>query len=398
MSTETGKNAREGSIKGKDGEWYCRFEVVVERPLSKHGVETRHVIEGPFSEKELKGRYVGREIEADTEVWSAAAGEWRRLSVQPFFSELPQLPVSGIRWSTEDLFDSRRTRRELLLGSYALWLALVAAAIYLLDWQRTMDWAQLLFLVYLAGFIGMWFVYFMSRQGPQLFRVLTLRRLLRTTTANWNVASDVRKSEMEKAFQEKARASMTATTMLAATAGLALGQVNSIINTLDDFSTLQTSGDLWQISMLGVAALFAFSALICFIIAVDTLDSLFNRFESRRVAHQLYFHFYSASINPRYFGLISLFTAAIFVVASNDALLGCAAIGLLVTIGVRHWFPRIRLPDDPQLGESRLSDAEAEERRRLWRLFCEVGGFLLRLFALAGIPLLLQLLRISQRL
>lgn len=395
MGGEAGKDSGGGNIKSKDGEWYCRFEVVVERPLAKRGVETRHVIEGPFSEKELKGRYIGREIEGDTEVWSASTGEWRRLSIQPFFCDMPQLPVSGIRWSTEDLFDSSRTRRELLLGSFAMWLALMAVAIHLLDWQRRLDGAQLLFLVYLAGFIGMWFVYFMSRQGPRLFRVLTLRGLLRTTTANWNVASDVRKSEMEKAFQEKARASMTATTMLAATAGLALGQVNSVINTLDDFSTLRMSGDIWQISMLSMAALFAFSALICFIIAVDALDSLFNRFESRRVAHQLYFHFYSASINPRYFGLISLFTAAIFVVASNDALLGCAAIGLLIAIGFRHWFPHIRLPDDPQSSEPWLSDAEG---RRLWRLFRETGGFLLRLFMLAGLPLLLQLLRISQRL
>lgn len=362
MNNEQGKN---------EGEWYYRDGLAVE---------------GPFSVKELKACYVAREIEADTEVWSATITEWQPLSSQSFFGEIPSLPAISGQWRSDELFS--RHRWQVLIGGFVSALALLVALIYLFNWQHSLSYPQWLFIVYTTGFGSMWFIYFMSRQGPGLFQVLTLRSLLRKTAANWSDASNVRKSEIEKAFQEKARASMTATTMLAATAGLALGQVNSIINSLGDRAG---EASMWQMSMLGLAALFAFSALICFIIAVDALDSMFNKFESRRVARELHNYFYMESINPRYFGLLSLFSAAIFVVASNDALLGCAAIGVLISIGFRHWFPQVRLPDDPKPCEPQQLDASAKERWRLWRLTGEVAKFLLRLGVLAGFPLLLRI-------
>lgn len=339
-------------------EWYLRVD---------------DVLEGPFTERELKCKYVEREIDRETCTWSAPERRWKPFAALPFFADIPPLHAPTRDYIRD--FDSCLSQGHLLL--LCVGLVIDAATVALLRFipPGGIDWEQRLFIYYVAAFNTFWFVYFMSRQGPQLFHVLTLRRLLRVTALQWNPGSRYRQTELGKSYQEKARSSTTATAMFAAVAGLELSQVNTLI---------QSAETLWAKSMIGLAGLAALTALICFIIAVDALDVMFNKFESHKVGHKLYRHYYMSTINPRYFGLLSLLTGAVFLVAHASPALGAAAIGLIVAIGFRHWYPPASVLEEAERGST-----DVRTSRRLHELIGLTAPLVARLTLLVAPPMIL---------
>jgi len=343
-------------------------------------------IDGPLSEKELKAKYVGGEIDDTTEVWDATHRTWFPFQQIDLREQLPAEAVKTAATVDSQHFKGRLWRRWLLLIICGLFAALTFAALREFGIVQALGWSRVLFVAYLGAFVGLWFVYFMSRMGPSLFQVMTLRRLLRKTSAQWNEASELRKTELEKAFQEKARTTITATAMLVAASGVALTQVSQAYRDLQ--AQIQANPNLvpplihhWDVLLLSLAAMAAFIAVVCFILSVDALDVLFNRFDSRAHAHRLRFYFYMSTINPRYFGLLSLLSAAILLIGHADPLLGCAAIGLMVAIGYRHWFP----PQD--ILERKVATGDPG----FLKLALAVGGFLLRVVVALAPPVLVAL-------
>ena len=45
---------------------------------------------------------------------------------------------------------------------------------------------QIIFLIYLLSYLSVWVVYFLSKSGPKIFRVATLRRLLSIESKHWD--------------------------------------------------------------------------------------------------------------------------------------------------------------------------------------------------------------------
>jgi hypothetical protein len=312
-------------------EWYCREG-------RKDGW-----IEGPISEKDIKSRYVNGELDADAEVLAEGTKDWIPLRRAEFFANLPECAHRADPGFDAQPFQERPSRSLLLMLVCGGFVGVTWLTTQRLVGDRILSRDRMLFALYLAALTGFWIVYFASRYASNRspFQVLTLRRLLRVTTTNWNTSSALKKTELEKHFQEKARISITATAMLVAVSGVVLSQVNSTyLKFQSTLTEAPNSVDVyWSQAILALATMCGFLAIACFIVAVDSLDGMFNHFASRKVSHTLRFHFYMNAINPRYMGLVSLLSASILLIGFSSPLLGCVAIGMLTTIGFQHWFP-----------------------------------------------------------
>ena len=84
---------------------------------------------------------------------------------------------------------------------------------------------------------------------------------------------------------------------------------------------------------------FSLLAIVCFILAVDALDCMFNEFKTDAVENNIRKYFYTSTIHPRYIGLVSLLTSLIFLTGSINVTFGSLCIAMILSIGYRHWFP-----------------------------------------------------------
>jgi hypothetical protein len=202
-----------------------------------------------------------------------------------------------------------------------------------------------IYLAYIVAFMTMWALYFLSRSDKPFFRFRTLRRLLLGTTVNWahtiteylgDGAEEQKKLAalelFERKFKEKSTSSMTNLGMLIGAAALELGQISVVSHWHDDTGT-------WARFTLGVGAVSAITALIFFIVAADSLDSLFNHFRSDDDRHILIRYFYIRSVNPRYVGLMSLLVAATMLIADVSPRVGAISVAIITFAGYPHWFP-----------------------------------------------------------
>ncbi|PSJ16065.1 hypothetical protein [Nitrosomonas supralitoralis] len=217
--------------------------------------------------------------------------------------------------------------------------------VYLLIWPQFIDdWSRTFLIFYLSIYLSFWLVYFLSKSGPIFFRVGTLRRLLVTKSNQWTDADTEKNDKIEKEFIEKAKTSITAMAMLVAVAFLVMVQAKAFYSDL--IST--TEGEYceqitWYLTILGFAMMSSLIAFISFIVSVDALDCMFNGFENPELENRLRRYFYKSTIHPRYLGLVFLLSSIIFLLAYINPLLGCIVIGLIITIGYRHWFPPVEL-------------------------------------------------------
>lgn len=324
-------------------------------------------LHGPASEQEIQRLFIAKIISNDTLVWHQGLTEWRRLDQAEFCSQnLLVLPPALPKENLNESFSNKGSPISRIL-TLTILFALILPALYgaysllnfafgLQDFEHWKLLERTAFFIYLCLYAGFWSAYFLSRRDDTYWSVATLRRLLYATSMQWNQATNYTKEEIEKGFQEKGRTSITAMAMLVAASLIELAQVNGILIRLDTVKNgVETLAlDIWSASLLAVTAFAAFSALVCFLISADALDSLFNKFRSERLSHRLMHHFYTVNINPRYYGLVLLTTGAIFLIAFHSPLMGCMSIGVLISVGYRHWFP---FPDLISEEEPKLNGA-----------------------------------------
>lgn len=209
------------------------------------------------------------------------------------------------------------------------------------------DYSRILFVAYLSVYFSMWLVYFLSKSGACFFRVTTLRRLLLVKSKHWTDADTTENTHIENVSMEKAKTSITAIAMLVAVSFLGMVQAKGFYFYLLTLTQGEHFDNItWYIAILGFAGFSSLSAFICFIISADALDCMFNEFETNKLDSRLRRYFYRSTTHPRYFGLVFLLTSIIFLLAFLNAILGCVAIGLVITIGYRHWFPPVNILDD----------------------------------------------------
>lgn len=201
------------------------------------------------------------------------------------------------------------------------------------------------FIVYLSIYLSMWILYFSSKSGPKLFRVSTLRRLLLSESKNWTNVDSKENHEIEELSMEKAKTSITATAMLVGVAFIGIIQAKNGFYGLIE-SHLSGEQLIWQQLILGSLAFCSSLALVCFIISVDALDCMFNEFKTEESENKFRRYLYKSTIQPRYVGLVCLLTSIIFLNASSSIVLGSLSIGLIISVGYKHWFPSPKITSE----------------------------------------------------
>jgi hypothetical protein len=324
---------------------------------------------GPYSEAELQVRYLWGELDDDVALWKMAKKDGTpeppiTAGSAPFLSKPPAtwLVNDDTRAAVELNRPSLYSRADLLLalsGSCAL-LAWFACK----HWAPSLERARVLFVCELAAFAGLWIVYFMSRhgEGEGFFHVATLRRLLRLTAKTWRE----NERDLGEAFRLKAEKTIGATAMLVATSGVVLTRVAQSYHDWEIKNPNQ--GFCWESATCMLALLGGFTAIVCFVLSVDSLDVVANTFTTRKITTQLRAHFYMSTINPRYGGFVLLLTSIVVMLAFRSALLGSAALAIVLGVGYTHWFPRLDVLTREIGAEKRLEEARRGQREFLVRL------------------------------
>jgi len=229
--------------------------------------------------------------------------------------------------------------------------------------EVVLDSAKQLFLIYLVGFASMWGVYLLSQCNSLFLVSRTLRRLLMTYSSDWPHHNDgaeryavgeTKASEgaisgekaVIEARQKKANSSITWIALLIAAAAVMLGLINDV--------ALERGANMtaWEATMLAAAATTAIIAFYCFVVSADALETVFNNFTLVKpdVQMQIIKRLYEYTLNPKYYGLISLISSVALFAAARYPLFGALALATATFIGYGHWFPRLR----PRQGLARL--------------------------------------------
>jgi len=230
--------------------------------------------------------------------------------------------------------------------------------------------SKLVFIAYLSTYTAMWTLYFSSKNGPKIFQVPTLRRILLVESKSWTNIDSTDNDEIEEISMEKAKTSITSIAMLVGVSFLGLVQAKIGLSGLN-------SGEeefLWKQFIFILLGFSSTIALVCFVISVDALDCMFNEFKNDQIDNKFRRYFYKSTIHPRYIGFVCLLTSVIFLNVSSSVLLGSLTIAVIISVGYRHWFPR-----------SQLAEETWEERSG-------VPGFWARFIPLIAIPIAFQFL------
>lgn len=205
------------------------------------------------------------------------------------------------------------------------------------------DSDKTLFLVYLIGFISLWMVYFASRSDYVATK--TLRTLLSNISLNWR---DIEKQnletyeerriydEFENIQKAKASSSVQALSIMAASAAVVISLSSEL---RADFSK-NGEMDVWKQFTLTTSLICGLTAFYCFVVAVDVLDTVTNRFVDDAKTKVLK-HLFDRSRNPKYYGLVLLMFSLAFYVAATLPAVGALALSVAMFTGYSHWFPRL---------------------------------------------------------
>ena len=206
-----------------------------------------------------------------------------------------------------------------------------------------LDAQKVIFLLALALYAGFWYVYFSAGAKRGRLNVLTLRRLLLSTSLQWQPERadhfedlcSVR-HQLEEAYREKARVSIASIAIMIAASLLMLIQVNSIV--LAEQNILQTPVE-WRSLMLILAAISSFIAFISFLLSVDSLDSMFNKFKTDSIELVMVRRFYLFVVNPKYLGMIFMILSIVSIAAMPSGLIAAMLLCITLSVGYYHWFP-----------------------------------------------------------
>jgi protein-S-isoprenylcysteine O-methyltransferase Ste14 len=223
-------------------------------------------------------------------------------------------------------------------------------------------WNRLMLLSYLSLYCGMWWAYFASKKyakedprESKSLKIQSLRRLLGMTSYQWQPhdESTCEDDESINTFRRKSDAGMQVIAILVAVSILIFDQINSIWMSGNHFT-------IWQYAILWLGMFTAVLSFISFMMCVDALDTIYNRFTNDPVRNLLVKYFYNYTLNPRYTGGAAMLLSVILLLGFHSELLGCLAVIVILIHGYDLWFPRIQDPlnaaagtDTPSLRKSR---------------------------------------------
>jgi len=214
---------------------------------------------------------------------------------------------------------------------------------------------RMIFLIYLAFYFVMWFTYFQSKipekqncDGPSEvgndtgrggLEIQTLRRLLGISCDHWQTSTGKEiDAEVVAAYRAKAGTSMEVIAILIAVSILILDQFTAIWRIEYAEGAIPK---LWTAVLLWSGMASAMISCVGFLLAVDALDTTFNRFRTNYVRDRAIRYFYRYAIDPRYAGNASLLLSLVLLLAYHNVMLGSMAIGVIVAVGYDFWFPRL---------------------------------------------------------
>ena len=240
----------------------------------------------------------------------------------------------------------RPFRRILLVSVY--WLApviwIAVNTVINTNELTTQQWVdRLIFLVYLCFFAATWTVYFRSKKDIRRFDengqpvgIQSLRRLLGEVSEQWNPDPKHKNEEQVKAaFRNKASSSMQVLAILTAVAVLILDIAGNV------WVSKAQIMEPWDAYSISFASLMALIAFVSFLVSIDALDTLFNRIENTVNKNVILRHFYQLTINPKYYGMVSMVLAVVFLLQVFSTVLASVAIAFILLIGYSLWFPQL---------------------------------------------------------
>lgn len=195
------------------------------------------------------------------------------------------------------------------------------------------------FVVYLAGYIGMWHTYFASKKSadPKVeknrLKIQSLRRLLGLTSKQWSSHSEGEDSQSNY-FEKKSETSMAVIAILIATSIFVFNQFSNIF--LDNKQEVFTDNIVIYLGM--TSSFVAFTALM---LSVDSLDTVFNKFQDEDTQKKLVNYFYSYVANPRYMATSFMFFSLILLVAYHSVTMASICTFIVIFIGYDFWFPNL---------------------------------------------------------
>lgn len=187
-------------------------------------------------------------------------------------------------------------------------------------------------ITYLTLLASACLVYFCSKIPFYPFNVRTLRRHLQLESEQWN--NNQTSEAGIKNIKEKASASITSTAILIAASALILNLTNTIYLEYQD-----SEANTWIMTFLTATAIFSMTAFFLLLVAVDSLETIFNQFKDPAKNATLKNAYYISSTNPKYYGKISLLIALIMIVSSIVPALGAFGVAAIFMAGYDHWFP-----------------------------------------------------------
>jgi|AntDeeMetagen285_2_1112576.scaffolds.fasta_scaffold02023_2 protein-S-isoprenylcysteine O-methyltransferase Ste14 len=241
--------------------------------------------------------------------------------------------------------------------------------------------SRIVYLLSLSVYIGYWLTYFSSNKNLKFLNVATLRRMLTASSVQWNRAGGNYdniddpfsiKHQLEACYREKARAGMTAVAIMIAGSLILLVQTNHYLLLREDLLSLPF---VWESVFLTLSALSSFIAFVSFLLSVDALESMFNRYLTEKIELTMVRNFYRFTLNPKYMGLIFLILGITSFAAIHSGLIASIMLWITMSVGYHHWFPHYATVDndfmdkndeiDRSLIRSILYSDFAEERVRL---------------------------------
>jgi hypothetical protein len=262
-----------------------------------------------------------------------------------------------------DQFPPEHDRRSTILA-VCLWTVVYIGGTWVLlllfglldDFKDRQHRGWLTFYVYSCFYWGAWTTYYRSidykhyKQGRSWWRpwtlveVYSLRRVLsdeirpindpqaRKEVAQPEEAKAPELPEVIKLWKEKARASITATTVLATISFIALTTFSGKMDLAQC-----TPKNLCSLSVT-LGLLFALLAFVSFVITVDALDSGLNDFRRENIARvqNITQYFYERARVPRYVGMAAMLFCAVLLTALHDRWLASTMIGIIFLVGGRY--------------------------------------------------------------
>lgn len=353
---------------------------------------------GPVSVNELKSLYFGKEIFETTKVVEQSRLTSRTLDDVrennaiaknledcDFYREtIAKLNLLLNEELDDDTWCSKKSPLVPILGYAALVFLIFYIAYRFLPesfFQFELSDSKIVYLISLSVYLGFWLTYFSSHKDGWFLDVPTLRRMLTASSHQWGCKENKEglvddptsvKHQLEESYRDKARASMTIIAIMIAGSLILLVQTNQYLLQRTDILSLPFG---WENTFLALAALSSFIAFISFLLSVDALDSMFNRFLTDNIQLRLNRRFYRFTLNPKYMGLIFLVLGITCFAAIQSGLIASIMLWITMSLGYYHWFPHHATLDDlsskgggeatPSLWKRILYSEFADDRLRL---------------------------------